>query len=156
MEFLKYNDVSVVLQEVPNEISLSFTMIGCQLGCKGCHSAYLWDINNGEILSDTTFIYYLEKYKFTISCVLFMGGEWAYEDLLKKIDIAKEYEFKTALYTGLNHKQVKRSYPNLLKKLDYIKTGKWLPECGGLNNPDTNQKMVNLKTHEVMNHYFHK
>ena len=85
-----------------------------------------------------------------------MGGEWAYEDLLKKIDIAKEYEFKTALYTGLNHKQVERSYPNLLKKLDYIKTGKWLPECGGLNNPDTNQKMVNLKTQEVMNHYFHK
>lgn len=156
MEFLKYNDVSIVLQEVPNEISLSLTMIGCQLGCKGCHSAYLWDINNGEILSDVVFLSYLDKYKRSISCVLFMGGEWACEDLLKKIHIAKAYGFKTALYTGLNYKQVERSHPILLKKLDYLKTGKWLSECGGLNNPETNQKMVNLNTGEVMNHYFQK
>lgn len=154
MQTLRYSSYDIVLQEVPNEISLCFTITGCPLGCEGCHSQYTWDASKGEVLSNELLQSLLKKYEGMISCVLFMGGEWQAERLLSLIFQAKSRQLKTALYTGLNLKQVQRQYPELLACLDYIKTGKWLPTLGGLSSPTTNQQFLNLKTGEVMNELF--
>ena len=69
---------------------------------------------------------------------------------------AKCKQLKTALYTGLNIKQVQRQCPELLAYLDYIKTGKWLPHLGGLDSPTTNQEFLNLQTGEILNKLFWK
>ena len=153
---LRYSSYNIVLQEVPNEISLCFTITGCKLACEGCHSEYTWDGSKGEVLTNELLQSLLTKYNGMISCVLFMGGEWEADRLLSLIFQVKCKQLKTALYTGLNLKQVQRQCPELLACLDYIKTGKWLPKLGGLNSPTTNQKFLNLQTGEVMNYLFRK
>lgn len=151
---LKYNSYDVVLQEIPNEISLAFTITGCQLACVGCHSDYLWNKDNGKELTDELFEKIVLKYDGLISSVLFMGGEWESPELITKLVIAKRLGLKTALYTGLNHKQMERSYQRIVTNLDYLKTGKWIQELGGLDSPTTNQRLVNIKTGENLNKYF--
>lgn len=153
---LRYSSYNIVLQEVPNEISLCFTITGCKLACEGCHSEYTWDGSKGEVLTNELLQSLLTKYNGMISCVLFMGGEWETDRLLSLIFQVKCKQLKTALYTGLNLKQVQRQCPELLACLDYIKTGKWLPKLGGLNSPTTNQEFLNLQTGEVMNYLFRK
>ena len=108
------------------------------------------------MLSDELLEKLIDRYEDTISCVLFMGGEWQAEKLLSYILTVKSKQLKAALYTGLNMKQVQRQCPELLACLDYIKTGKWLPKLGGLDKPTTNQEFLNLQTGEVMNYFFQK
>jgi anaerobic ribonucleoside-triphosphate reductase activating protein len=98
---LRYSSYDVVLQEIPNEVSLAFTITGCQLACIGCHSEYLWDKKNGDELTDEKFERIVKKYNGLISSVLFMGGEWESSELISKLRISKSLGLKTALYTGL-------------------------------------------------------
>ena len=115
MGTLRYSSYDIVLQEVPNEISLCFTITGCPLACEGCHSEYIWDGSKGCALTNEGLEQLLSKYEDMISCVLFMGGEWQVETLLSLIFQVKCKRLKTALYTGLNLKQVQRKYPELLR-----------------------------------------
>lgn len=151
---LKYDSYDIVLQEIPNEISLCFTITGCQLACDGCHSEHIWNPENGEELTHELFEKLILKYQKTVTCVLFMGGEWNSEELILLMSIARKNRLKTALYTGLNDKQIKRSHSLLLKHLDFLKTGKWIPALGGLGSPETNQVLRNLNSGEMLNKYF--
>jgi len=151
---LKYDSYDIVLQEIPNEISLCFTITGCQLACDGCHSEHLWNPQNGTDLTPELFHGLLVKYEKTITCILFMGGEWHNQKLLELISIAKQQKLKIALYTGLNEKQIRRKYFELLQNLDFIKTGKWIPSLGGLDQCTTNQQLKNVKSGEILNKYF--
>ena len=69
-------DVDIVLQEVPGQISICFSISGCPLHCKGCHSPFLWKEGNGELLTDERYRDILNQYRGYANCVLFMGGEW--------------------------------------------------------------------------------
>ncbi len=141
----------VVLQEVPGEISLLFTITGCQLNCQGCHSAEIHDETYGEPLSELKFESYLNKYQGFITCVLFFGGEWQRGYLTKLLAIAKRYQFKTCLYSG------KDNLPKqLLSQLDFVKLGKWQAELGGLNSLTTNQRFIDLKTNCLLNEKFQR
>ncbi|KGJ90496.1 anaerobic ribonucleoside-triphosphate reductase activating protein [Thalassotalea sp. ND16A] len=142
---------TIVFQEVPNEISLCFSITGCQVGCKGCHSTELWNKNFGQPLTNTAFIHWLNKYQGLISTVLFMGGEWQQHHLIEKLIIAKHLGLKTCLYTGENAVD-----DEISKHLTYAKVGKWDPQRGGLNTPGTNQKFIELSTGNSLNHLFIK
>lgn len=148
---LRFSSYDVVMQEIPNEVSLVFSIVGCKLACKGCHSSYLWDENSGNELTDEILIHLLNKYENRISCILFMGGEWEKEDIIVKLVIIKERGLKTALYTGLSKNKVP---PEILSNLDYIKCGRWVEKLGGLNSPITNQKLIDLSNGEVLNRFF--
>ena len=132
---------SIVFQEVPGEISLCFLISGCTLRCPGCHSSYSWKTRNKEFMSEIDFEIYIKKYVNMITCILFMGGEWN-DTLPNYLRIAKRLTFKTALYTGLTLEQIDIKKYNL----DYIKVGQWIEKLGGLDNPNTNQKFINLNT----------
>ncbi|MFC6439780.1 hypothetical protein [Pseudobowmanella zhangzhouensis] len=71
---LKFTDEQIAFQEVPNEVSLAFTIAGCPLGCKGCHSSYSWHSEQGTRLSPDYLLHRLASYDGLISCVLFLGG----------------------------------------------------------------------------------
>jgi len=148
---MNYHQFEIVLQEVPGEISLCFTITGCSLQCEGCHSPFLWKTENGMLLSVKEFEKKLNQYLGFASCVLFMGGEWHEENLVELLKIAHQKNYKTCLYTGQN--SVSQS---LLKELTWLKTGKWIPQNGGLNNPKTNQKFIHVKTNTTLNHLFLK
>ena len=67
MGTLRYSSYDIVLQEVPNEISLCFTITGCPLACEGCHSEYIWDGSKGCALTNEGLEQLLSKYEDMIS-----------------------------------------------------------------------------------------
>ncbi len=140
---------SVVFQEVPNEISLCFSITGCKVGCKGCHSTELWNENYGVALNNQNFIHWLNKYKNLITCVVFFGGEWQPSDLIEKLIIAKNFGIKTCLYSGRDHIDI-----NISQHLTFLKTGAWQAELGGLDSKTSNQVFRNVVTGEKLNYLF--
>lgn len=142
-------DFQVVLQEVPGEISLCFTISGCPLRCEGCHSSFLWKEGNGTKITASAFIDILHRYYGFATCVVFMGGEWHQIKLVEKLKYAQEQGYKTCLYTG-----VEEVAPQILKHLTWVKTGKWDRKRGGLDSKNTNQIFKEVKTNKVLNHLF--
>nr|WP_206663259.1 anaerobic ribonucleoside-triphosphate reductase activating protein [Ningiella ruwaisensis] len=141
----------VVFQEVPDEIALAFTITGCTLGCKGCHSTDTWDPRAGIELSEDLLQNYISTYKQYITCVLFFGGEWSLKRLLACLSYVKACGLKSCLYTGLD------DVPSALKhQLDYLKTGAYIKALGGLENPETNQRFYHLPTQTNLNYKFWK
>jgi anaerobic ribonucleoside-triphosphate reductase activating protein len=146
-----YYDFQIVLQEVPGEISLCFSICGCKLECKGCHSSYLWKEQNGKILLINTYLETLNIYKDYASCILFMGGEWQSKELIEFLKIAKHKNFKTCLYTG------EESVPkDISNELTFLKTGQWKKELGGLESEITNQNFTDVKQNKNLNYLFSK
>ncbi len=145
------NNFQVVLQEVPGEISLCFSISGCTLRCKGCHSSFLWKEGTGSLLTVERFEALLDKYGALATCVLFMGGEWHPKELVDFLGTAKKKGYKTCLYTG--QEKVQKA---VLQQLTWIKTGKWEAALGGLGSKSTNQKFIEVKTNKVYNHLFIK
>lgn len=150
---MRYKEYNIVLQEIPNEVSLCFSMTGCNLRCIGCHSPFLWKNTSGDLLSLEILDMLISKYKRTISCILFMGGEWNGIEFVNTLKYIKSLGIKTALYTGLDFDNVDIS---IIKNLDYIKYGPWIKDLGGLDSINTNQVLLNLNTMENMNYYFMK
>ena len=134
MQKLKYIGYSIVLQEVPDEITLAFNISGCPYHCDGCHSSYLWDYAGRFVSDDLQDI--LKKYSGLITCVCFMGGDQNREDLDEMLRCIKKMNLKTAIYTG-------NDTPDLnLDLLDYVKYGHYDKKLGGLSSRNTNQKML--------------
>ena len=128
---LKYLGHSIVLQEVPSEISLAINISGCPYKCRGCHSPYLWEYK-GRYISDD--IESLINEHDGITCVCFMGGEQNPQELNELIDYIHSRNLKVCLYTGMD------SIPLNIHGLDYLKIGHYSEELGGLDKPTTNQK----------------
>ncbi len=146
---LRFSQMDIVLQELPGEISICFSFTGCPLRCKGCHSPFLWKGSNGTKLTAKLYIDILSRYQGFATAVIFMGGEWSERHLEMLLITAKSMGYKTCLYTGLT--TVSRA---LLSNLDYIKTGPYVEELGGLSSKTTNQRMYEVATNRVMNHLF--
>lgn len=149
MRRLKYDGYSIVMQEVPNEVSLAINISGCPHKCEGCHSKYLWDYNGKYLVDDIAEL--LSRYSDLISCVCFMGGDQNQDDLLYCINKVKENNLKTCLYTGLD--DIKSINEDIVKKLDYIKTGRYIEELGGLDKNTTNQRFFDLKNNKEIHFY---
>lgn len=147
---MKIYNYDIVLQEVPDEISLCITVCGCNNKCDGCHSPHIWGSDSGKDFDFLDFVNLIQEYKNYITCVLFMGGEWD-EKLNSMLSYAKNEGLKTCLYTGQNDISSK-----LKLNLDFLKTGKWIKELGGLNSKTTNQIFQNVKTGEHLNYKFIK
>lgn len=44
---LKYRDIAIGLQEIPNEVSLVINIANCPFKCKGCNTKHLWEDSGG-------------------------------------------------------------------------------------------------------------
>lgn len=148
---MRYSDIQVVLQEVPGEVSICFTITGCALNCEGCHSPYLWKKGSGELLSKEKYHQVLKQYQGFASCVLFMGGEWHQNELVDNLKSAQEMGYSTCLYTGLDNVDTQIS-----SNLTWLKTGAWKSNLGGLESESTNQKFIELKSKKTLNNLFKK
>lgn len=146
---LRFSASQIVLQEIPGEISLSYLITGCPIGCKGCHSADSWDPRLGELLSPQRLAADIAHSQNLVSCVLLMGGEWHGEVLLALLQQCRRAGLKTALFTGLEYCPA-----DLLPWLDYVKTGPWRAELGGLDHPASNQRLYDLQRGLCLNPLF--
>ena len=121
MKFMRFVNEQIVWQEVPGETSLAYTITGCPLRCKGCHSSEYRNPKIGEPLYADYFQSRLNAYKGLISCVVFFWWRvvtWFIATLLEQ---ARRAQLNTCLYTGFD------LIPNsLLPHLTYLKTGAWI------------------------------
>lgn len=134
-----YDSYDVVFQEIPNEVSLAFSIEGCPNNCKGCHSPHLRE-QNGNELTEEKLNEILDKYQDQITCVLFLGGDAFHNELYKLILKCKQRLLKTAFYSGNNTVNSK-----LVEVLDYYKVGGYIEELGGLDSPNSNQRLYKIE-----------
>ena len=133
---LKFVDVKEVFAEIPDEITLAISISGCPIQCKGCHSRYLWE-DVGEELTTEALSALLRKH-FGVSCVCFMGGDQAPEEVNRLARRVRENStVSVAWYSGRErlHEAI------ALENFDYVKLGHYDEEHGPLNNPATNQRL---------------
>ena len=150
---MRYSNIQTTWQEVPNEFSLVFSIVGCPLACKGCHSAKTWNSKSGKALTVTLLEQYINQYRDYISCVCFLGGEWHEQQLIEYLQRIRHAKLKTCLYTGLSQCLLSQT---LINQLDYLKTGSWQAKLGGLDSPRSNQRFFDLNTHSDLTHVFRR
>ena len=133
-----YNNHDIVFQEIPNEVSIAFTIEGCPNNCVGCHSPHLRE-QNGDELTIALIESILKQYD--VTCILFLGGDAFHTELYL---IAKHFQslgYRMAIYSG-NDTLDER----LLDVFMYYKIGSYQSELGGLDSINTNQRLYKYTT----------
>lgn len=138
-KMLYYTEVDISPLEVPGEMSLCIYISGCQNRCCHCHYPQLQQPDYGAPLG-LYFRAILELYSTRASCVCFLGeGENSFsvhEEFQEYCRIAKEYRFRTCLYSG------REIHPEpWMDCFDYVKVGSFQEHRGPLSSPSTNQRM---------------
>ena len=135
---MKYTNAEVTFREFPDEISLCINISGCRFKCSGCHSPELWE-DIGTKLTRIELGRLIETNK-GITCVGFMGGNPDVVNTLAKFIKNNYPELKVGWYWGGN---IISKYIDI-NNFDYIKIGPYIKEKGGLDNPNTNQRMYKV------------
>ena len=135
---MKYTDTQIGFQEFPDEISLLINISNCPFHCPGCHSPELWE-DIGTELTYGRLNNLIETNK-GITLVGFMGGDPTLVNSLAAY-IKHNYNIKVGWYWG------GENVPGTvyLFNFDYIKVGPYIKEKGGLDNPNTNQRLYRLE-----------
>ena len=135
---MKYLNTMITFSEFPDEIALCINITNCPFHCPGCHSPELWeDVGTELTIAELD---KLIKSNRGITCVGFMGGSPKYINVLAK-RIRRKYDgLKIGWYWGGSNIPSKINIGNF----DYIKLGEYKKELGGLDNPNTNQRMYEI------------
>ena len=128
---------SVVLEEIPDRVSLAVDISNCRGNCTGCHSPFL----KGDIGDELTpaVIDSLVEENWGVNCFLFLGEGQDLQTLLSLAAHVRSLGLEVALYSGREEVE-----PELWQAFDYLKLGPYRPECGPLNNPATNQRLYRV------------
>ena len=132
---MKYYNFDIVFQEIPDEVTLAVNITNCPNHCEGCHSPHL----HGDIgfpLDEAEIDGLLAKYGKQITCFCFMGGDATPQEVARLAAyVRRKAALKVAWYSG------KPQLPDTFTTFDYVKTGPYRPECGGLRSRSTNQRL---------------
>lgn len=138
---LKYVNMGVVFQEIPDETTLAINISNCPCKCKGCHSPYLWN-DEGTVLDEVSLDTIMSHYRKEVTCVCFMGGDVSPESVNRLAGHLRHFypEVKIAWYSGSEHiaQCITPAY------FDFIKVGPFIEERGGLNSKTTNQRLYKI------------
>ena len=128
---------SVVMEEIPDRVTLAVDISNCRGSCVGCHSPFLKE-DVGEELTPGV-IDGLVDANFGVDCFLFLGEGRDQERLLELAGHVRDLGLVPALYSG--RREVDGKYWEVF---DYVKVGPYIPEQGPLNNPGTNQRLYRV------------
>ena len=131
---LKVASFDIVFQEIPGEVTLALNLSNCPCHCPGCHSVHLAE-DIGRVLDEELMADLLNRYGKQITCVAFMGGDAAPEEVAEWAMELKTRGFKTAWYSG------RTGFPRDPRGLDYLKLGPYIEALGGLKSEKTNQRL---------------
>lgn len=142
---LKYSNAVVTFVEIPTEVTLCINITGCPIKCDGCHSSHLWE-DIGEELTPVVLSNLIAKND-GITAISFMGGDAHPEEIYELAKWVKNNtELKVCWYSGASLKQdLPKEY------FDYLKTGPYKKELGGLDKPTTNQRFYKIELKEIKN-----
>ena len=132
---MKYLNTMITFSEFPDEIALCINITNCPFHCPGCHSPELWEDIGTELTKEE--LSNLIKSNKGITCIGFMGGNPEEVNSLAKYVKDVNHSLKVGWYWG--REEVPETV--LLYNFDYIKLGPYIEEKGGLDNPNTNQRM---------------
>lgn len=135
---LKYLNTAVTFREIPDEVSLCINITNCPNHCSGCHSLELWE-DKGTILTEDTIDGLIEQ-NFGISCVCLMGGDQEPALILKLGKVIRQNGLKAAWYSGKENLAI----TEMLEVFNYIKLGRFVEMLGGLDSPNTNQRLYKI------------
>ena len=130
---------SVVIEEIPDCVTLAVEISNCQGNCIGCHSPFL-KTDIGEELTESVIDSLLAD-NFGVDCFLFLGEGNDPEALMKiTAYIRKVYPALTlAIYSGRESVE-----DEIFASFDYVKVGPFRPSCGPLNHRTTNQRLYKV------------
>ncbi|MDR2423874.1 MAG: anaerobic ribonucleoside-triphosphate reductase activating protein [Prevotellaceae bacterium] len=138
---LRIANYDIVFREIPREVTLALNISGCPCRCPGCHSPHLQN-DVGETLTDDLLNSLMHTYGNAVTCVCFMGGDKAPEEILRLAQLIRRQptHLKTAWYSGRDN----LPSANFIEHFDYIKLGRYIEQLGGLDAPNTNQKLYRI------------
>ena len=110
---------SVVLEEIPDRITLALEISNCQGNCVGCHSPFLRE-DVGEELTPAVLD--------ALIAALLSLARWLRE---------RHPRLERALYSGRTAVPEK----DIWDLFDFVKVGPYKAECGPLNQRTTNQRL---------------
>ena len=126
----------VVLEEIPDRVTLSVEISNCQGNCIGCHSPFLKKDLGKELTPEV--IDALLKDNFGVNCFLLLG-EGSDPEALRDVGRYLESAYpklERALYSGREEVE-----DDLMSLFDYVKVGPYKKEFGPLNERTTNQRL---------------
>lgn len=143
---LRLVSYDIVFQEIPGEVTLALNLSGCPNRCPGCHSPHL-QREIGEILDEAVLEGLLGSYGSTVTCVCFMGGDaepGRVAEMAARVRRFAGNNLKTGWYSGKNE------FPESvdIDRFDFIKLGPYVKALGGLDSPDTNQRLYRIENGE--------
>ncbi len=128
---------SVVIEEIPDRVTLAVDISNCQGDCVGCHSPFL-KTDVGVELTEKV-IDSLVADNFGVDCFLFLGEGNDRESLLRLAAHVRSKGLAAALYSG--RKEVEDKF---YETFDYVKVGPYIEAFGPLNSRTTNQRLYKV------------
>ncbi len=126
----------IVLEEIPDRVTLAVEITNCQGSCPGCHSPFLRE-DIGEELTEAALDALLDD-NFGVNCLLFLGEGNDPDSLLRLAAHIRSGHpaVELALYSGRCgvEKEIREMF-------DYVKIGPYIAELGPLNERTTNQRL---------------
>ncbi len=132
---------SVVIEEIPDRVTLAVDISNCQGDCVGCHSPFLKTDVGVELTEEV--IDSLVADNFGVDCFLFLGEGNDQESLLRLAAHVRSKGLAAALYSG--RKEVE---DGIFENFDYVKVGPYVGALGPLNSRTTNQRLYKV-SHDV-------
>lgn len=151
-----YSVGGITLSEIPGKTALVIEFNNCHQYCPGCHSPHLWEktaeYSLGQILEAVD----MQDLK-DINCILLMGGTTngvPMEDLRKLVEsLYKEFSIPVAIYSGCPEDTQMMTEMLSWYGLDWLKTGDYRAELGGIEDPKSNQKLYRKERWYSLNNH---
>lgn len=134
---------SVVMEEIPDMVTLAVDISNCTGLCEGCHSPFLRKDVGAELTPAV--IDKLLADNFGVNCFLFLGEGNDMEALMSVASyIRTAYPaVSLAIYSGRENVE-----DDIYALFDYVKVGPYRPDCGPLNSTTTNQRLYRVSHHD--------
>lgn len=134
---IKYHTSMIVFEEIPDKVTLSFSITNCCGKCKGCHSPFLRADVGTELNESVLQQKFNDKLNY-VNCVLFLGEGKDLDTLIRLSHFIKENykHVETAIYSGRDEMDNR-----LFDNFDYVKIGSYQADKGPLNKETTNQRL---------------
>ena len=97
---LKVASFDIVFQEIPGEVTLALNLSNCPCHCPGCHSPHLAE-DIGEEMTESLMNGFLDRYGSMITCVCFMGGDQAPEEVAQWAEYIKRIRNQESRRLGI-------------------------------------------------------
>lgn len=128
---------SVVIEEIPDRVTLAVDISNCQGNCLGCHSPFLKADVGAELTEEV--IDRLVADNFGVDCFLFLGEGRDLDALLRLAVYVRSKGLAAALYSGRDTVE-----DIVFHSFDYVKVGPYIESFGPLNSKTTNQRLYKV------------